>query len=238
MNPSRHPHFVTTRWSIVLRAGDSQSPEAAASLEELCRAYWYPLYAYARFKLRDPEAARDATQDFFVDLLARKSLGKVVPEKGRFRGFLLGTFNHHLNGDWRRSHAEKRGGKAEIVWLDAASAEKRYALLPPNNDTPERLYDRSVARAFFDRVLARLDAEYRQHPAGLDTVRAFVNGDRGETPQTDTAARAGMTLAAFKIFAFRVRRRWAELAREEVADLVDDPADIEAELLYLAEALR
>src|SRR6185503_7777585 len=145
-----------THWSVVLNAGDSVSPQAGAALDNLCRSYWYPLYAYVRRRGNDPDAARDLTQEFFAQLLAKRLLAGVDPTKGKFRSWLLGVMNHFLAHEWARASAQKRGGGQSAFSLDEASAEDRYRFEPIDNSTPEKIYDRRWAFTVLDQAAARL----------------------------------------------------------------------------------
>src|SRR5258708_4498387 len=154
---SRNPRvFATTHWSVVLSAGQKDSAQAAASLEKLCRAYWYPLYAYVRRRGYSPEDAQDLTQGFFARLLERDYVKQAERERGKFRTFLLTTFSHFLADDWDRAHRLKRGGNREVISIDALTAEERYRLEPADLADPVKLFERRWATTLLERALGQL----------------------------------------------------------------------------------
>lgn len=227
------PAFATTRWSVIRAAGAQESAAAGAALEALCRAYWPPLYAYARRRGYGPEDALDLTQEFFLRLVTRRWTATADPALGRFRSFLLGAFNHFLANETDRARAQKRGGQLRFVPLDAAGAEAALGGALATGTTPETLYERRWAETLIAAVLRRLAEEYAHHPQGWDNLRPFVAGTRRDARLLDTAARLGVTESALRAVVHRLRRRWQELVREEVAHTVADPAEIEPELRHL-----
>src|SRR2546427_3301411 len=158
--PANASWFATTHWSVVLTAGDSASPRVAEALEQLCRTYWYPLYAYPRRRGYGPTEAQDLTQGFFARLLARNDLARVHPQKGRFRSFLLASLQHFLADEWDKASAAKRGGRATIVSLEETAPEQRYEQEPADKLGPERMYDRGWALTVLDRAQAVLKKEF------------------------------------------------------------------------------
>lgn len=225
--------FQTTRWSRVLCAAGDASAPAAAALAELCEAYWYPLYAFVRRSGHDVDSAPDLTQAFFERLLAKQWLADASPAKGRFRSFLLTALKHFLANEWRHHQTLKRGGRAVLCSLDGLAPEARYALEPADPATPETLYERRWAETLLDRALARLAEEYRAHPLGWPTLQRFVAEFRGETRLVDTARDLGLTESALRSIVHKLRRRYQELVRAEVADTLNDPAETEDELRHL-----
>lgn len=208
-------------------------------MAELCRIYWYPLYAFVRRRGHGVQDAEDLTQEFFVRLLAKDQLAAVAPEKGKFRAFLLVSLKHFLANAWDRSKAQKRGGgKSTIVW-NVLAAEQRYALEPVDHMTPERLFERQWALAVLDRVLVRLQAEYVvQHGDALrfEALKPFLTTGRKEIGYAEAAARLGMTEGAFKVAVHRMRRQYRQLLQEEIAQTVaspDEPGEIDDEIRYL-----
>ncbi|HWH70821.1 MAG TPA: sigma factor, partial [Candidatus Sulfotelmatobacter sp.] len=179
------PVFATTHWSVVLAAAASETTRAQQALSRLCGAYWYPLYAYIRRRGYTPQDAEDLTQEFFARLLQEKALCQLTREGGRFRSFLLKSVNRLLTDEWRRAHAQKRGG-GQVFSLDAASAESRYSLEPTDLRTPETLYDRAWALALLNSVFHRLQAEYeRAGKASLfEELRFCLTGQRSAIPYT------------------------------------------------------
>jgi RNA polymerase sigma-70 factor (ECF subfamily) len=231
--------FVTTHWSVVLAAGRGDSTRARDALAELCRSYWYPLYAYTRRRGCSPHDAQDLTQEFFARLLERQDLAQVSPERGRFRSFLLASLNHFLANEWDKARAAKRGGGQPLLRLDGASAEGRYALEPAGDDTPETLFDRQWALTLLERVLARLREEFGA--AGktrlFDRLKDSMAGERGDAGYAQAAAELGMTEGNVKVAVHRLRKRYRERLREEIAQTVVSPAEVEEEIRHLFTAL-
>jgi RNA polymerase sigma factor (sigma-70 family) len=177
----RRAHFVTTHWSVVLQAGERGSPDAAVALEKLCRAYWPPLYAFVRREGHGPEAAADLTQEFFSRLLQGDSLCFADPGKGRFRSFLLALLKRMLVSEWRHERRQKRGGDAVVFSLDAHEAEDGYQIEPPDPMTPETVFERRWAETALDRVLDRLETEYRKPCGGFRKPPALPGGRQGSS---------------------------------------------------------
>jgi RNA polymerase sigma-70 factor (ECF subfamily) len=231
--------FATTRWSLVLRAGQGDSPQATAALEDLCRAYWYPLYAFVRRSGYGAEDARDLTQAFFARLLEKQWLADADPARGRFRSFLLAALKHFLANEWGRAHRLKRGGGREFIPLDAATAEERYALEPLDLATPELLYDRRWALTLLARAQDRLRGEMTA--AGqrerFEALEPTLVGERAALPYHELASRFGVTETAVKSMVLRLRRRFRALLREEVAQATGDAREVDAELASLFAAL-
>ena len=232
---ARNATFATTHWSVVLSAGQPESPEAAQALEKLCRTYWYPLYTYVRRRGRSPEDSQDLTQAFFGHLLRQDFLRGVGPEKGRFRSFLLACLKHFLSDERDRTQAAKRGRGQPPISLDADLAERRYREEPVDGLTPEIAYERRWAATLLGRAQTRLAGEYAA--AGktdqLHRLQEFPLGERGESSFRDCAVRLGLSESALKSAVHRMRRRYRELVREEVAHTVNDPAEVEAEIRHL-----
>ncbi len=230
--------FTTTHWSVVLAAGASGSPAADEALAELCRDYWYPLYAFVRRRGHDATEAQDLTQEFFRRLLEKNYLAAVDRKKGRFRSFLLAAVEHFLANEWRRSRALKRGGGERLISIDDA-AEARYLAEPQTDLSPERVYQRRWAVAFLEKVLARLRAEAVEGgtEAAFDRLKGYLAGERALFTYRDLAAEMGTTEAAVKMAVSRLRRRYAELLRDELAGTVSSPDEIEDELRALLAAL-
>ena len=236
--PSNAP-FPTTRWSRVLAAGDHADPEAGAALAELCAAYWYPLYAFVRRKGYPPEEAADLVQGTFLALLERDGLASVAPRRGRFRSFLLAVCTNHLADCRDRDRAAKRGGGRVAVPFDRLVAEGRYASEPAGALTAERLFERRWATSLLEHAVARLEAESTAAGKGALMARLLptLTGGRGAVPLAAIAAELGMTEGAIKTAAYRLRRRYGEFLREEIARTLSDPADVEEEVRDLFAAL-
>lgn len=238
--PSGSPVFATTHWSLILAAGDRSNPSAEAALAALCQSYWFPLYAHIRRRGNDPERARDLTQGLFLNLLARDGVALASQEKGRFRSFLMKAADNHLHEAHRNAETLKRGGGQEIVSFDASEAEQRFALEPVDTRTPDSEYDRRWALATLDRVRLRLGAEFSSSGRIelFELLRPHLFGDQESIPYTEVARRTNLTVVAIKQTTFRLRRRFGELLRLEVAQTLANPADTDQELQHLLAALR
>jgi RNA polymerase sigma-70 factor (ECF subfamily) len=235
MPPSTHGgRFATTRWSIVAAAGQPAGSKAGDALEILCRTYWYPLYAYVRRKGRSPDDAADLVQGFFASLLERRAVAAADRARGRFRAFLLASLDHYMANEWRRATAQKRGGGSVLVGPDFSDGERRYALEPPHDLTPDRIFERRWALALIDAATSRLRAEYEgRGRADLFDALAGLIGGEGEEAYAHVAKRLGMTGGAVKVAVHRLRKRCRELLREEVGQTVVDDADVDDELRHL-----
>ena len=233
------PLFATTHWSVVLATADQDSPQAAAALEQLCRTYWYPLYAYVRHRGHSPEDSQDLTQEFFYRLLQKNYLAHVDPRKGKFRSFLLAAINHFLANEWERAQTLKRGGKVTFLSLDEAQAEQRYQDDQFGGRSPEEIYERTWAIALLDKVLGRLRAEAAAagQSARFEELKAVLMGERPALTYAELALKLGTTEPALKMAAQRLRRRYGELLREEIAHTVRSPQEVEEELRYLRAVL-
>jgi len=220
-------------------AGRDGSPEARAALEELCRAYWYPLYAFVRRSGERPDDARDLVQGFFARFLAKNYLAELREEGGRFRAYLLGALRHYLANERERERAEKRGGGAELLSLDFHEAEERYAREPADTTTPETLFTRKWALALLGSVLARLQEEQEEkgREAVFEALKPFLAGVDASERLADAARRLGMSENAARVAVHRLRARYRELLIAQVAETVDRPQDVEDELVQLFAAL-
>jgi RNA polymerase sigma factor (sigma-70 family) len=233
--------FATTHWSMVLEAQGS-SPAAEAALEKLCRTYWRPIYGFVRRQGIGPEEAEDLTQGFFALLLERRDLDAVRKEKGRLRSYLLVSLKHFLTNQRDRARAMKRGEGQRLIPLDEVRDDERAGFEPADPSTAEQIYERRWALALLDQVLVRLRDEYRA--AGLASAGLFDWLEKSLTEETDrpshaeTAREFGMTENAVKQALRRLRRRYGQLLREEIAQTVVVPGDIEDELRHLIAVLR
>ena len=232
--------FTTTHWSVVLAAGQQDSPQAAAALETLCRSYWYPLYAYVRRRGYEPEDAQDLTQDFFAQLLRKNYPARAERAKGSFRTFLLHTLNQFLLDQRERAATLKRGGGQVLISLDEESPEDRYRLEVPNDLTPEKLFERRWAQTILDRALARLRAEFVTQGKGetYEVLQAFEPGEQNALSYAEAAVRLGVSESAVKSMIHRLRQRHRELVREEIAHTVPTVTEIDDELRHLVAVLR
>ena len=226
--------FATTRWSVVLKAG-GPAEEAQSALEKLCRTYWFPLYGYVRRRGIDEHEAQDMTQEFFARLLNGSGLQTVRPEKGRFRAFLLASIKNFLANEWRDARRLKRGGGKEFLSWDALDAEDRYGKEPADAIDAESWYDRHWAQNVVETALSRLGSEMDEQ--GLReryaTLKPFLQGDGGGRSYADAAKKAGLSESATKTAIFRMRRRYGELIRDEIAQTVTSPAEVEEEIQAL-----
>ena len=230
--------FVTTRWSVVLTAGRSDTAHAHAALEKLCRAYWFPLYAYVRRRGYSPADAEDLTQEFFARLLERNAVASVAPEKGRFRSFLLACMNHFLAEEWHKARAQKRGG-GKVIPLDLQSAETQLGEIPVENFTPEKAFEHRWAITLLEQVYQRLGTEYRAEGKAMlfDALRTTLAGASNAAPYAELARQLDMSEGAVKVAVHRLRQRYRALLRDTIADTVSGPDEVEDELCYLFRTL-
>ncbi len=223
-----------------MAAGQSDSAQAAEALEQLCRTYWYPLYAFVRRQGHNAPDAEDLTQEFFARFLAKEYFERADPARGRFRSFLLACLKNFLAEQHRYAGRLKRGGGQPSVSWDSKTAEERYQLEPAEPLTPEKIYDRHWALTLLENALARLGGE--QSAAGRQEVFAALKdclwGEGGDTSYAEAAARLNMTVGALKVTIYRLRQRYRELLREEVANTVVAAEDIDSELRHLIAAIR
>jgi DNA-directed RNA polymerase specialized sigma24 family protein len=232
--------FAATRWSVVLVAGRRSSPDSRRALESLCEAYWYPLYAYVRRRVADTNDAHDLTQAFFAELLAKNYVGSAKAERGRFRAFLLTSLKHFLSKEWEKARALKRGGGKAPISLDFESADSQYRIEPACSLTPEQIYDREWAVALLGRIMQRLERESADggNATQFEELKGFLIGEHAGATYADVATRLGTTEAAVKMAAHRMRRRYRKLLREEIAETVSGPEEIEDEILKLFATLQ
>jgi DNA-directed RNA polymerase specialized sigma24 family protein len=231
--------FVTTHWSVVLAAREGASTEADAALERLCRTYRWPLYAFVRRRGYEAHDAQDLTQEFFARLLAKDFLRTVDRSKGKFRSFLLAALEHFLAKEWRRSQTQKRGGKFTFVSLDDGSAETQFLQVPSADLPPEKLFEQQWALTLLDQVVTRLRQEHVAAGKGeqFEQLKIFLTGEKRAVAYADLALNLNTTEAALKMAVSRMKKRYGELLREEIANTVSDPAEIEEELRALFAAL-
>jgi RNA polymerase sigma-70 factor (ECF subfamily) len=233
--PSGSPVFGTTLWTVVLAAGDPDHPEAGAALNRLCQTYWYPVYAYVRRKGRNPAEAEDLAQEFFSRLLGRGFPGGIRREGGKFRSYLLRALDHFLVNEWRRGQTAKRGGGATVFSLDGLDAETRYTLEPRDAVTPETLYDRRWAATVLETVRRQLRAEYEaQGKSRLFTLlEPCLTGGDELLPHAELMAQLDLKASALKMTVHRLRKRFGELLREEIAQTVATADEVEQEIRHL-----
>jgi len=232
--------FATTHWSVVLAAGHSSAPGAQEALEKLCRAYWYPLYVYVRRQGNGPQDAQDLTQDFFSRLLEKKYLAMADRARGKFRTFLLGSLKNFLVNEWRRAGRLKRGGDLTFVSFDANEAEERYAGEPIDETNSTNVYERQWAVALIEQVFSMLRGEYAAAGKAklFEALRVYVWGEGSSPPYSEIGPQFNLTQGAAKMAVSRLRQRFRELLRGEVAHTVARPEDIDGELRHLIAVLK
>jgi RNA polymerase sigma-70 factor (ECF subfamily) len=232
----RRAWFATTHWSVVRTAADNATSNGQEALETLCRTYWSPLYYHVRRLGYGPEEAQDLTQAFFARFLEKNTVRLANRELGRFRTFLLTSLNHFLAHEWERAHAAKRGGAHPHLPWDQSCAESQYLLEPVSELSPEKLFDQRWALTLFQQALTRLRAEYETggKAAQFDALKGFLT-DAAEDGYAGVASRLGTSAGSVAVGVHRLRRRYGELVREEVAHTVASRVEIQEELRYLIE---
>jgi DNA-directed RNA polymerase specialized sigma24 family protein len=233
--------FHTTQWTVVLTAAQSQVQGGPAALAELCRLYWYPLYVFARHRGHSPDDSQDLTQGFFLHLLEHRALSHVDRLKGKFRSFLLASFQNYLSIEAHRARCLKRGGKCEFVALDLQRAESRYLLEPADALTAEKIFDARWAMTLLGRAMTLLGEEYAaQHKTStFETLKAFLYLSNSEAPPTyeEAADALQISVGSVKTLVHRMRKRYSSILREEVGRTVSDPAEVDGEIHALCDAL-
>jgi RNA polymerase sigma factor (sigma-70 family) len=229
--------FPTTRWTLVIAAGDPHRKEARAALVSLCENYWYPLYAYLRRRGHPADQAQDLTQEFFTRVLEGRYLDRADPEKGRFRSFLLTCLKFFVADEGDRERAQKRGG-GQLISLEFSSGEEHYQREPAHDETPERIFERRWALSVLDRVVENVRKEFVQHgqPEHFDRLKVFLLG-QSDAPYAALAREMNTSEGALRVAIHRLRKRYRELFRQEIADTVADPSEVESEIRYLAAVL-
>jgi RNA polymerase sigma factor (sigma-70 family) len=227
--------FATTRWTLVLAAGEEPSPEASAALTTLCETYWYPLYAFLRSRGHSPADAEDLTQAFFAVILEKQVIRQADPARGRFRSFLLKCLQNFAANTHARNTAGKRGGGVPALSLEFDQAERRWSVEPSSGESPERSFDRRWALALLDRVMSRLEAGAAgggKH-AQFEALKPYLTGDEPQLSYSATARALGMSEGAVKVAVHRLRRKFRDTVRDEIAQTVSSPAEIDDELRHL-----
>jgi len=231
--------FSTTHWSVVLTAARDDPVGASAALEKLCRKYWYPIYAFVRRRGADRQEAEDLTQGFFAHLLEMETLKKADRRKGKFRTFLLSALTKFLSNEWDKRQTAKRGGGRQILSLDEAAAEERYSVEPVEPGSPEKLFDQRWAATLVDGVLTRLREEYRTRGKAelLAQLESGLTQEAAPGGYAECAGTLGLSEGAVRVALHRVRRRFGELLREEIAQTVTSPAEVDDEIRHLFAAI-
>lgn len=230
--------FATTSWSVVLQAASDNGTDTDSALSTLCAAYWYPLYAFVRRSGNSPADAEDLTQAFFADLLDKSKLAKTDPSRGRFRTFLLASLQNYLKNEHRKNTAIKRGGQHAILSLDFAAAESQFNLEPWHEQTPQSAFDKNWALALLNHVLNSLEQQYADSGKSdlfLALKGHLVGGD--STPYAEIAAQLGMKEGAIKVGMHRLRERYGQMLRLQIAKTIEDPANVDQELKYLFQVI-
>lgn len=239
--PDDPARFRTTRWSAILVAAESQIPGSHAALAELCRLYWYPLYAFARRRGTGSHDAQDLTQGFFLHLLENRALKRAHPLKGKFRSFLLTSFKNFASDEAARARCQKRGGDREFVFLDSEEAENRYQLEPADHLTAEKIFDARWALTLLTHAVERLRREYVARGEGprFEVLKVFVGVEGGKnSPSYEEISQSlRVSAGAAKTLIHRIRKRYTVILREEIGRTVSDPAAIDPEIHALCEAL-
>lgn len=237
--PKAEDVFVTTRWTVVLSAGRKSSPQSDRALGELCQMYWFPLYAYVRRRGYSKEDAEDLTQAFFERFLGKNYLEGLNAERGKFRAFLLASLKHFLANEWDRSQRQKRGGGAQHLSLDWQSAEERLQHEAPDTGSPDRIFDREWALALLERVIVRLrdDCDAQGKLTLFEQAKGYLMVGEQMIPYAQAAKALAMDEGAVRVAVHRLRQRYRELLRDEIAQTLADPAQVQDELQSLQAAL-
>jgi len=240
-DPPGPRQFTTTHWSLVGAVGSDEASQTSAreALEELCRTYWYPLYAFARSRGYSADDAQDLTQAFFTRIIEKGGFGSADRERGRFRSYLLGAMKHFLANEWHRARTQKRGGRVRIIEWDALDPEPRYAGSSRDSDNPEHLYDREWALETIAGALHALRDEMVRSGKSeqFDLLKGSLTGE-DESTRGEVAERLGMSEGAVKVAVHRLRQRYRKLLRTAIAETVSNEADLDDEMRYLVAVLR
>lgn len=230
--------FPNTRWSVVLAATQRSSPDSAAALEVICRAYWYPLYAYVRRSGRSPHDAQDLTQEFFCRLLEKRWLDSANPDKGKLRTFLIVALKHFMSKEWRRASAQSRGGGYSHIPFDTAFAESRYAVDPPSLAADET-FDQQWALTLLNLTVSRLREEFMASGKlrDFEILKNCLMAERGAIDYAAMAKSLGVNEGAARVAVHRLRKRFRDVYREEISQTLADGADLDGELRHLAASL-
>jgi len=231
--------FATTHWSLVVSAGKPEGKEAREALSSLCQRYWFPLYAYVRRRVPNLQEAQDLTQEFFLRLIEKNAVARATPERGRFRSFLLASLDNFLANEWDRANAIKRGGGHEVLPLDLSAGESRLNLEPTHNLTPQRLYEREWTLTLLGLAMdgLRADCESTGKLRQFELLQGALSGDGEKLNYSSIAAELQMTEDAVRQAAHRLRKRYRELLRAEVAQTVSNPDEVDEEIRSLLATL-
>ncbi len=227
--------FATTSWTVVLAAGQRHTPQSEAALEKLCRSYWFPIYAYIRRRGRSKEDAEDLTQTFLSRFVGKDGLLCVNARHGRFRAFLLASLKHFLANQWDRSQSRKRGGKVAILTLDWQNADTQFQVAAAAGQCPERVFDREWAISLLDKVIERLRDECADagRASQFEELKVFLTAGKGALPHAAAAEALGIDEGTVRVAVHRLRKRYRKLLRDEIAQTLDDPAQVDEEMRAL-----
>jgi RNA polymerase sigma-70 factor (ECF subfamily) len=235
----RDARFNTTHWSVVLSAVDQSSPGSEAALARLCQSYWYPLYAYVRRRGYSPDDAQDLTQSYFASLLEKKYLDRADRERGRFRTFLLRSLENFLNNQWDRASAQKRGGGRRTISWDEQDAEGRYLKESVEELTPERIFEKRWAATLLELVLKKMREEFIVNGKEelFEAIKPHLWSEGPATSYSQLAVQLNMTVVAVKVTVHRLRHRYRDLLRTEIAHTVATPAEVDDEIRHLIKVM-
>jgi RNA polymerase sigma factor (sigma-70 family) len=232
---ARDDIFVTTHWTVVLAAGDKESPEAGRALEELCRTYWFPLYAYVRRRGHSKEDSEDLTQAFFARLLEKNHFTSLNSQKGKFRAFLLAALKHFLANEWDKARTQKRGGAAPHLSLDWRTADTQFQIASTAEPSPDRAFDREWALALLNHVIARLQNECQAEGKAIlfEQLKSFLTVEKRAAATREAAEKLGMEETAVRVAVHRLRKRYRQLLRDGIANTLSDPMMVDEEMRAL-----
>jgi len=227
--------FATTHWTVVLAAGRRHTPQAGRALEELCRSYWFPLYAYVRRRGHNKEDAEDSVQEFFARFLAKHYLAGLSAERGRFRAFLLASLKHFLINEWKKSQRLKRGGGKKNLSLDWQTADTKFQVASTSEPSPDKAFDREWALALLAKVIERLQTECEADGKTklFEQLKIFLTAGKGALSHADAAKNLGMDEPAVRVAVHRLRKHYRLLLREEISQTLADAADVDEEMRAL-----
>lgn len=230
--------FQTTRWSIVLAAAHRSGADSREALSTLCRLYWFPVYAYVRRRGFHHHQAADLAQGFFTSMIEGNTFRNADRERGKFRSYLLGALKHYLSHEWHYANARKRGGGRQLFPLDVDAAEERYATDPSHDLTPEKLYERRWAVTVMEVAMEELRGQFVREGKErfFDLLKEFLTGGSNEAYGAAGAV-LGMEAGTVKVTVHRLRKRYADLLRRQIAQTVHEPEQVEEEIRYLFSAV-
>jgi RNA polymerase sigma factor (sigma-70 family) len=227
--------FATTHWTVVLTAGKRHTPQSDHALEELCRTYWFPLYAYVRRRGHNKEDAEDSVQSFFARFLAKNYLAGLSAERGRFRAFLLASLKHFLINEWKKSQCLKRGGGEKNLSLDWQTADTKFQVTATNEPSPDKAFDREWALTLLAKVIERLQGECEADGKTkmFEQLKIFLTSGKGALSHADAAKKLGMDETAVRVAVHRLRKCYRQLLRDEISQTLTDPAQVDEEMRAL-----